>query len=90
MCVSARVRMSLTDQVTCGVASLAWMNVAAFSGSPEAQVSRSLCLFLSPLLFQHHISTSGPQDHYPITVSLPETGLNLPPPSAFSILLSYG
>lgn len=66
-----------------------WMNVAAISGCPEAQVSLSLCLFLSPLLFQHHISTKGPQDHYPITVSLPESGLNLPPPSAFLLLLSY-
>lgn len=58
------------------LASPLWINVAAFSGSPEAQVSLSLSL---SLLSQHHISTRGPQDHYPITVSLPEAGLILPP-----------
>lgn len=68
MCVSTSVW--LIEWLACGMASLPWMNVAAFSGSPAAQVSLSLSLFLSPLLSQHHISTRGPHHHYPITVSL--------------------
>lgn len=87
VCVCTRMCLCVAGWLACGMASLPWTNVAAFSGSPEAQVS--LSLFLSPLLFQHHISTRGPQDHYPITVSLPEAGLNLPPhlPSSFSFLI---
>lgn len=71
--------VSLIMWLPCGMAWLLWMNVAVFSGSPEAQVSLSFPFSFALSLSLNTTSARGPQDHYPITQTPPEAGLNLLP-----------
>jgi len=72
--------------LACGMASLPWMNVAAFSGSPEAQVSLS---------FPFSFALSTPHQHQRATESLPNYcvssrgRIKLTAPSASFPLRSY-
>lgn len=73
-----RVCVCLIMWLACGMASLLRTNVAAFSGSPEAQVSFSLSFLFFCLSTPHQRQrAAGSLPHY--CVSTPEAGLNVLP-----------
>lgn len=88
VCVCVYISVWRTGWLACGMASLPCMNVAAFSGSPEAQVS--LCLS-----FPFSFALSTPHQHQRATGSLPNYcvstrgRIKLTTPSASFLLLSY-